>query len=84
MTAEEAPGITPENAEVRDLLHDFGERWAVLRTEQVTPGGKRPLWLAWRRPERGGRREGDNASYPIERGTPAELRARLEILDGRG
>jgi len=79
MTADEAPGLPPETAEVRDLLAQFGERWAIWRSYRA---GK-PVWLACRRPERGSSNRGDNEDFPVLKATVPELRAVLEILDGR-
>jgi hypothetical protein len=62
-------GLDAETLELAGLLHDFGRRWHVYRVAGC--------WEAEARPPPA------NASPVIRKATVAEMRAALEILDGR-
>jgi hypothetical protein len=65
-------GLDAEARELAGLLHDFGARWHVYRAVDDGAG----CWEAESRPPRPG-------GLLIRKNTVPEMRAALEILDGR-
>ena len=65
-------GLDAEALDLSALLHDFGARWHVYRAERDGAG----CWEAESRPPRPG-------GLLIRKNTVPEMRAALEILDGR-
>ena len=68
----DSTGLDPATRELQELLHDFGQRWKICQREYE--------WEA--EPRRA-----DGTTPPggmlIRKSTIAEMRAALEILDGR-